>query len=159
MPMKMKTLQLPAPATATGQVVVTLPKTFPPDFQDPTVRWHVNERAIFQPGAYRGFRRAENYLNTTGKYPIVYGYGPIGNATQKVLNATKALRGNITMTVVNATATLANATAAAGNFTSPLAGAESDLAQAIVNALKVSEECFSFREGGEEERNEEKNLD
>lgn len=120
-----KTPQPAAPASA--DVVIQTPKVFPPNFVDPTVTWHVNERAIFRPAGYRAFKRAEALLNATA-YPFVYGYVP----TTGLKNTT-----NYTLVAVGAVGTAVNATATALNFTSPVAGLGNDLAQTINNAIKV----------------------
>jgi len=120
------------PASA-AEVVITPPKVFPPNFVDPTTKWHVNERIIFRPAGYAIFKRLENLVNTTGKYPFVYGPpflpGALKNSTT-TKNATVVRAVGVIGTGVNATAT-------ALNFTSPVAGLGSDLAQAANNAIKV----------------------
>jgi hypothetical protein len=121
-----KTQLVAAPASA-AEVVVTPPRVFPPNFVDPTVNWHVNERIIFQPAGYRTFKRAEALVNATG-YPFVYGYVPATG----LKNTT-----NATLKAVGVVGTAVNATATALNFTSPVAGLGSDLAQAANNAIKV----------------------
>ena len=125
---KKKTQFSAAPGASAENIVVTPPRVFPPNFVDPTVTWHVNERALFRPGGYRAFKRAEAIVNVTG-YPFVYGYVPPPGTLKNATNAT--------LKAVGVIGTAVNATATALNFTSPVAGLGNDLAQATNNAIKV----------------------